>query len=212
MPAHGMTMAALEFREVMQGGFARGVSDPVAGARQGRRAGSSLTMHVSAAIADVPGFVRDPEHRGRLAGSITFPALGVHDAPSHGVFQLFAPSSDPDLKLMVYRVTFRAEGREYCLDGSKHVRRRSVLHAWTDTTTLFCRLHEGADTTGPVTAAGVLRLAPLAFARQLASFRTPGARGASDALGALAAFFAFFSGQVVDAYLVPTRSRVRSGA
>ena len=58
----------LEFREVMRGGFAPGATDPASGAREGTRAGSTLTLHATATIADVRAFVRDPEHTGHLGG------------------------------------------------------------------------------------------------------------------------------------------------
>jgi hypothetical protein len=197
--------ASVEFREVMGGGFAPGATDPASGERDGRRAGTYLTLRVTAAIADVPAFVRDPEHTGRLTGSVTFPPIGAEQAPCDGVFKLFTPSGDPAMKLMVYRATFRVGDVEYCLDGAKHVRRRSVMRAWSDTTTLHCRLHEGADATGRVIAAGVLHLGPLAFARQLGSFRTPNATGLSGRVRALAGFLSFFSGEVIDTYVVRRR-------
>ena len=93
-------------------------------------------------------------------------------------------------------------GSTYCLDGAKHVRRRSVVGAWPDTTTLYCRLHEGPDPSGPVRAAGILRLGPLAFARQLVSFRTPNAGGPIRGAASLSRFLAFFSGEVIDSYLI----------
>lgn len=197
--------AAVEFREVMRGGFALGATDPAAGEGDGLRTGSRLSLQATAGIADVPAFVRDPRHAGRLTGRITFAPVGAEEAAAEGTFMLFAPTADPDLKQMIYRATFRVNGVAYCLDGAKHVRRRSVVRAWRDTTTLSCRLHEGVDTTGRVVAAGVLRLGPLAFARQLASFRTPGAAGPLHAVKTLAAFLAFFSGEVVDSYLLRRR-------
>jgi hypothetical protein len=196
---------AVEFREVMRGAFASGATDPIAGSRDGARAGTTLTLQAIASIADVPAFVRDPEHAGSLAGRVTFSAVGAERAECHGTFRLFAPSGHPDLKLMVYRAGFEAAGKPYCLDGAKHVGQRSVLGAWSETTTLYCRLHEGADPSGRVIAAGVLRLGPFAFARQLASFRTPNASGAIGGLRALAGFLRFFSGEIIESYLVPRR-------
>ena len=197
--------AAVRFREVMRGGFAPGATDPLSGERDGRRTGSYLTLRVTAAIADVPAFVRDPRHLGRLDGSVTFPALGADQATCSGALELFVPGTDPAVKLMVYRASFRVGDGEYCLDGAKHVGRHSVLRGWSDTTTLFCRLHQGADPSGPVIAAGVLRLGALAFAQQLLSFRTPGAGGPGSSLRALTGFLSFFSGELIDTYVVRRR-------
>jgi hypothetical protein len=194
----------IAFHEVMRGGFAQRAQDPAAGEREGTRAGSILTLHASAEIPDVGAFVRDPDHTGRLHGTVTFSPIGADATPALGLFRLFAPSTDSDLKLMIYRVTFEARGSQYCLDGAKHVRRRSVLRAWGDTTTLSCRLHEGPDTTAAVAGAGILRLTPMAFARQLASFRTPGAHGVGSVM-VVARFLAFFSGELLDSYVMPRR-------
>jgi len=198
---------ALEFREVMRGAFASGATDPLTGARDGARSGTVLTLQATAAIADAALIVRDPDHAGRLAGHVTFAPIGADRAACDGTFGLFAPTPDPGLKLMVYRAGFEVAGAPYCLDGAKHVRRGSVLRAWSDTTTLYCRLHEGADTTGRVIAAGVLRLGPLAFAGQLVSFRTPNAAGPGGSLRALAGFLWFFSGEVIDTYVFRRRPR-----
>lgn len=192
---------AVEFREVMRGPFARGAADALAGAREGLRAGTVLTLAAEAAIADVPAFVRDPGHAGRLSGSVTFPGVGADRADCRGAFQLFVPAPGHGLKLMVYRVAFRVGGTEYFLDGEKQVGRRSLLAAWSETTTLHCRLHEGTDARGPVVAAGVLHLGAFAFARQLLSFRTPGAGGPFATVSALAAFLRFFSGELIDTYV-----------
>jgi choline dehydrogenase-like flavoprotein len=197
--------SAVEFREVMRGAFASGATEPVAGARGGRRAGTVLTLAATAAIADVAEFARDPGHTGRLTGSVTFPPIGAERARCEGTFQLFVPAPDPGRKLMVYRAAFRAAGVQYFLDGAKHVGRHSVLRAWGDTTTLYCRLHEGTDPSGPVVAAGVLRLGAFAFSRQLVSFRTPGARGLAGSLRALSGFLAFFSSELIDTYVLRRR-------
>jgi cholesterol oxidase len=194
----------IAFHEVMRGGFSQGVRDPAGGEREGTRAGSVLTLHVTAAIPDIAAFVRDPDHEGALTGTVTVPPVGADASAASGAFRLFASSPDPDLKLMIYRVTFAANGTQYCLDGAKHVRRHSVLRAWRDTTTLSCRLHAGVDPAADVVGAGILRLSPLAFARQLASFRTPAAHGFGS-VAALARFLAFFSTELIDSYVMPRR-------
>ena len=201
------TASGIRFHEVMSGGFAQGALDPARGERAGARAGTRLELRVTADIQDVGRFVQDPEHAGRLHGTVTFAPIGADRAAAEGRFRLFAPAADPNLKLMAYRVSFRARDAHYCLDGAKHVGRHSVLGAWADTTTLWCRLHAGGDTTGPVTAAGVLHLTPLAFARQLASFRTPGAARVGGSVRALAGFFSFFSRELLDTYVVRRRGR-----
>jgi hypothetical protein len=196
----------IRFHEVMKGPFAHGATDPVAGAREGLGDGSVLELHATATIDDVPRFVADDEHVGELTGAVTYRPISVARLPASGVFKLFTPTPDPNLKLMVYRVTFEHDGRRYCLDGAKHVRRRAVWHAWRDTTTLYCRLHAGDDPQAPVIAAGVLRLGVLAFGRQLLSFRPVNAPALTHRARSFAGFLGFFSAQLLDTYF--TRQRV----
>jgi cholesterol oxidase len=196
----------LRFREVMHGGFASGALDPASGARAGKRDGTVLTLSVTAEIPDADAFVRDPRHEGRLRGTVSFPALGAASIPAEGVFRLFVPGGGA-AKLMTYSVVFQAGASPYYLDGVKHVGGRSVLRAWSDTTTLAARLHAGADAAGPVVAAGILRLTPAAFARQLLSFRTPGTSSAGAAARALAVFLVFFSRELAGAYVLRRSGR-----
>lgn len=197
--------AGLSFREVMSGGFAMGESDPVAGAAHGQRDATRLSLDAQVVIPDLRRFVGDPEHTGVLDAHVRFAPLGQELEAPGGCVKLFAPTADPDLKLMVYRVTFTHAGRPYCLDGAKHVRRRAVWHSWTDTTTLFCRLHEGSDASGPIVGAGTLRLTPVALLRQLTTFRTTNAPSVGRRLGVLARFFRFFAGETIDTYLFRRR-------
>jgi hypothetical protein len=202
-PPSGVT-----FRELMKGGFMPQATDPVAGGRAGAAAGRTLFFRVVATIPDAARFVEDPDHRGELGGSVSFDMLGADIPISCGSFQLFAPTGDPELKLMVYRAEFEHGGTRYRLEGAKHVRRRSIVHSWTDTTTLFCRLHQGVDDAAPVVAAGVLRIGALDFARQLASFRTVGAPTMAGKARALGTFLVFFSRELLDTYLFRARRRV----
>jgi hypothetical protein len=182
----------ITFREVMRGTLMpRGAGQP----------GGTLALHATATIPDVARFVADAGHGGVLGGAIAFDPFGPPRPISGGTFQLFVPTDDPDLKLMVYRATFEHGGATWCLDGAKQVRRRSILRSWTDTTTLYCRLHAGPDPAAPVVAAGALRLGPLAFAGQLFTFRTVQAATVAGKARALAGFFGFFSRELIDTYL-----------
>ena len=193
--------AGVSFRETMSGGFALGETDPVAGARRGARDATSLVLHASLSIADVRAFVSDASHTGTLDGTVSFQPLGSDMPADSGRFRLFTKTADPELKLMEYLVTFRHEGDAYCLSGAKEVRRGSPLRGWTDTTTLPCRLHAGTDPAGRVVGAGVLRISPLGFARQLLSFRTVNGSAPGAKARALGGFFRFFAGELLDSYL-----------
>ena len=160
-----------------------------------------LVLRATLTIADVAGFVRDPEHRGTLDGSITFAPIGRAVPATAGWFKLFARSADPEVKLMVYRMTVARGTSVYTLHGEKQVRRGSVLRAWSDTTTLRCRLHAGGDDTAPVCGAGILRISVIGFARQLCSFRTVNGVAVGAKGRALARFFSFFSRELIESYV-----------
>jgi hypothetical protein len=188
------------FRELMVGGFVMGETDPVAGEREGLRSRSFLSMHAWASIPDVARFVQDPDHAGQLTGTVSFAPLATNANTTQGEFKLFVPVQQPPGKEMVYRMCFRAEGKNFCLHGVKSVLRRSVIHSWKDTTTLFCRLHEGTAETETVVGAGTLHLSMLQFAKQLTSFRTLNAPSLAQKGRALAEFGNFFARELIDTY------------
>lgn len=190
----------------MAGPFALGAGDPEAGAHAGAAAGHRLILQARVVIDDVGRFVDDPRHQGGLESVVSFAPLGTGLAAHGGHVRLFTPTADPDLKRMEYRALFTCEGRTYCLDGAKEVRRGSVLRGWAATTTLPCRLHDGDDERGAAVGAGVLHLTPLAFLVQLASFRTLHAATLTAGLQARARFLRFFAGELIDSYVTGGRS------
>lgn len=193
--------AGITFRETMAGGFALGETDPSRGERAGAQAGTTLVLSVSLSIPSVRRFVRDAEHAGTLTGSVSVDPLGGGLPSDSGFFKLFTPTSDPAVKLMQYRMAFRVGSAAYCLHGVKEIRRGSPLRGWKDTTTLRCRLHSGADDSGEVVGAGVLRLGILSFAQQLLSFRAINAHRPGDGPRAFGGFLRFFAGELIESYL-----------
>jgi len=193
--------AGVTFREKMAGGFALGETEPARGAHAGIQAGTVLVLRATLSIPSVPAFAADAEHAGTLDGIVSFSPIGTDLRAESGFFKLFTATDDPNLKLMQYRTTFRRGGETYCLHGVKHVRRGSPLRGWSDTTTLFCRLHAGEDTTGAVVGAGILRLDAPSLAMQLLSFRTLNGSTIGAKARALTGFFVFFAGELLDTYV-----------
>lgn len=191
----------LVFSETMSGPFSLGESDPVRGAAAGRAARTPLTMRVTISIADVGAFARDPSHAAELGGHVTFGLLGERVPAVGGVVRLFASREESDgpmnTKVMYYGLRLAHAPRELYLAGEKHVDGRSVLSMWSETTTLFTRLHDGADDAAPVIGAGVLRLSPFDLLRTLPTVRP--ARSAP--IATLARFGAFFAGELWSSYV-----------
>ena len=146
--------AGLSFREVMSGGFALGQTDPQAGLAKGDADGSQLALHATVLIDDFERFLSDANHLGSLSGFIDFAPFGGALTGDAGVFNLFNPSGQPGLKLMVYELGFEYQGKPYYLAGQKEVRDGSALTMWHQTTTLYTKLHEGSNKTGPVVGGG----------------------------------------------------------
>ncbi len=194
----------ITFRETMSGPFALGETDPRAGAEAGKRAGTNLAMHAAVEIDSIRAFVDDPEHPGSLAGRIDFTPWGEAIPAASGVFNLFAPTAQPDLKHMVYELQFQHAGQAYYLAGRKEVKSDSHgLDLWSDTTTLLTTLHEGDDASGPVVGAGVLSLGPDDLARLIKTVRVTGDPSALDRARTIATFGSFFMGELWDTYATP---------
>ncbi len=190
----------LSFRETMAGGFALGETDPEAGRRRGERMGTELAMHGTVLIRDLDSFLDDPEHLGTLSGTIDFPPFGSAIPAITGAFNLFNPSKEARLKLMVYELGFAHEDKSYYLAGRKEVRNEAGFDLWADTTTLFTRLHAGPNAQGPVVGAGILRLGVAALIQMLGTVQVVNAGTPAQRTEALMRFGRFFLGELWDTY------------
>lgn len=190
----------ITFDETMEGGFALGAAEPEAGAKTGGLSGTKLAMHATVTIPDLDAFVADPKHLGRLKGSVDFAPLGTGIPAKAGAFNLFSPSGTPGLRYMVYELEFEHEGQPRYLSGKKHVHDDMGADLWSDTTTLFTRLHDGLDANAPVIGAGVLRLDMGDFLKLMSTIRVTGTRSAGERAAAVAKFGRFFMGELWDIY------------
>lgn len=190
----------LTFSETMSGGFALDTDDPERGAERGQQNDTTLAMHASVYIEDMDAFVNDPDHEGRLTGTIEFDPLGGEVEATDGVFNLFSPGDEEDLKLMVYELAFTHEGTPYYLAGKKKVRDDPGFDLWSDTTTLYTRLHEGHDASGPVVGAGILKLGVDDLVDLVSTMRATNAFSVSDKVEVFTTFGRLFMGELWDTY------------
>ena len=192
----------ITFRETMTGGFCLGESDPALGERRARSEGTVLSLHADVEIPDLERFRREPSHAGRLTGSIDFSPWGTGiPGKSDGVFNLFSPTDQPGLKLMVYELGFDHEGESYYLAGRKEVRNDPGPDLWRDTTTLISRLHRGSDKSGPVVGAGILTLGPGDLVKLASTIQVINAKDIVEKTKAIGEFAHFFMGELADSYL-----------
>ena len=191
----------ISFREVMAGGFALGATDPEQGKKQGRAEGSEMTMHGSIFIDDIDRFINEGNHPGSLTGTLDFTPFGDGLQATSGVFNLFSPTGDPKLKLMIYEMAFSHDGKSYYRAGQKNVKDDPITDLWKATTTLYTKLHEGTDKSGPVVGAGVLSLGVKELIKLVPTVEAPGADSFTEKSEAIAKFGRFFLGELWDTYV-----------
>jgi hypothetical protein len=202
--------AGLRFSETMAGYVAFGEHDHTIGAHSGRANRTRLTVHLVIEVADLDRFWSHGRRRAKAAGSVHCEALGSRRPIERGSLDLFSTAGPLD-QLMHYQLFFRdAVGHPLTLVGIKV--RRPGLHVWRDTSTLFTRVLWGhvddrqvVSSEDGIVASGILRLHPLAFLRQLTTFRASGPTFAGR-VGAIGHFDAQFLGHLVQVYGGPDRS------
>lgn len=195
-----MSAPGLTFSETMSGGFALDEDDPERGHERGQQHNTRLALHASVAIDDVNRFKNDPDHEGELSGTIEFDPLDGEMAATDGVFNLFAPGDEEGLKLMVYELAFSHEDTSYYLAGKKKVRDDPGFDLWSDTTTLYTRLHEGPDASGPVVGAGILELGVDDLVDLVSTMQATNASSVSEKAEAFTTFGRLFMGELWDTY------------
>jgi cholesterol oxidase len=174
-----------------------------AGAERGRADGTLCEFVLTIEIDDLPALLADPSTPGRLSGTVIAPVLSPHRLRvADGSFRLV--QEDPthvDTWNMRYLLDLVAEdGRRFAFEGHKVLNDRSfALDAWNDTTTLYVTVREGGPE-GGVVAAGVLRIAPGDFARQLTTMRITGVERALDQARWLARFGRTFARSLLKVY------------
>lgn len=205
--------AALRFTETMTGPLALGETDPVEGAKVGRREGTELTFRLTIETEDVHTFIAEPDHLADATGWVECEGLGGRFPVERGLFNLFVEDRGGG-RTMRYRLWFTdAAGHPLTLRAHKRVADDPGLDVWTDSTTLFTQLLLGhvdqtRDDDAVVTAAGVLRIPLLSFVRQLTTFRTRGVT-ITDRASALVSFQSFFIGQLWRVYGRRARAAVQ---
>jgi hypothetical protein len=194
MPGHGVT-----FREQMVGRLTFGVTDPVAGYND--VAAVPFALKASIDVHDIDAFVVDPTHTGGLTGHLYAPRAGFVLPGKSGIFRLFSPTDDPNMTYMVYELGYERGGKPYYFAGRKEVSVGPVWRGWRETTTLYVRLHEG-DASGPIVAAGIVRLNIFDLLALLGTFHATGCERPSEGWRAIGRFAGFFMKELWRTYIL----------
>ena len=192
----------LRFSELMTGMITIGVTDPVEGYEND--AAIAMRLHATVTLPNLPGFIKDPIHKGewRAAGSI--PVLGGDMiGTGNGDFGLFrrAIRNDKGVRELVYDTEFSIGDQQYRMRGRKYVEPSPPWRLWSATTTLYVQLFPASGAAGRPVAAGVLRLTLWAFIRQLLSMQVIGNYGLSDRCIQKMSFYRFFVSSLVNTYI-----------
>ena len=192
----------LRFSEVMTGMITMGVTDPVDGYKND--AAIAMRLHATVTLPNLPGFIKDPNHKGQWCASGSIPVLGGHVIGVHnGDFGLFrrAIRDDKGVRELVYDTAFSVGGRQFKMRGRKYVEPSPPWRVWPATTTLYVQLFSAGGTSGQPVAAGVLRLTLWAFFRQLLSMQVIGNFGLLDRCRHKLSFYRFFVSSLVNTYI-----------
>src|SRR5918998_1637929 len=195
----------VSFTEEMAGHLGLGDHDYQQGERNGQTAQTALMFRLTITVEDVDRFIVDPQHEAVARGWASCEALGGRLSIERGVFNLFVDQADPKDKRMLYQLWFQdGTGHKLTLTGHKIVQDHLGFDLWKDTTTLYTHIIDGYVTPAglnghTVVGAGVLRISPSAFARQLTTFRATGSTKTARVVG-LARFTRLFTGSLWDVY------------
>ena len=194
----------IKFTEAMEGFFSTRISDDFkAGAKQGEADGSSLRFVVTIQSDDVETMMSSPDHRAPLIGTVMAPALSPEAMTvTAGEFYLFIRDPDlPNTKLMRYRMNLQTEeGKVYSLDGRKFVHDDVGFDLWSDVTTLYVTVYEGADDTGKAIGKGILKILPKDMEQQMKTMQVTNAHNPQEGMEMMARFGRFFAGELYDVY------------
>ena len=168
---------------------------------QGSESPMEFTLTVVA--DDLEQLLTDDDHRARLVGTVTAPALSPGPlTATEGEFQLFVRDGPAvATREMRYRMALASEeGTSYFFDGVKVVRDDPGFDLWADTTTLHVTVREGASREGDVLGRAVLRIATGDFVRQLRTMEVTNAPTRRERIRQQVRFGRFFVGVLFDTY------------
>jgi cholesterol oxidase len=195
----------VRFTEEMAGHVRVGADDPELVADR-RSDDVPCMFHLTIETGDLDEFIAQPEHSATAVGYVESAVFGGRRPVERGLFNLFVDQADPTDKRMLYELWFTDDqGRRRTLLGHKVITDHPGLDLWPDTTTLYTTILDGhverrGRDSATVVAAGILRIKPLMFARQLTTFRASGGSAAAR-VGAMVRFGRLFTGALWDVYL-----------
>lgn len=198
----------VRFSESMVGFFSQAVTDDGADAYQrgwaaGEEAGSKFQFILTIISDDLDKTVSDVNYISPMLGSVIAPVLSAQPLTvTEGKFNYFLVEREQvETKRMQYKMQLTSvEGQTFYFSGFKTIHDDAGVDSWSDTTTLYITVHEGADEAGRVLGKGILRIPVASFLRQMTTMQVTNARGLVERYEAMLKFGRFFGGQLLDTY------------
>ncbi|AKQ66184.1 Cholesterol oxidase [Myxococcus hansupus] len=170
---------------------------------EGKAEGHVAEFTVTITLPNLDRFLAEKAHTGIVQGT-----LHAHGFTSpggakveRGVFNLFVDTDSYYERRMLYLLPFTGlDGRQYLLDGYKHVRDDDGFDMWSDTSTLHTVIRRGEDREAPVVATGIIRLGMPDFLQQLTTFTVLGTSSPLAKANALRRFGNMFMGNLWDVF------------
>ncbi|MHB8574651.1 MAG: hypothetical protein ACYDCQ_04905 [Dehalococcoidia bacterium] len=188
------------FTETMGGHVAPGEQEYAPAEKLGKKLGEKLRFKVTITMDDLDAFLADNAHAAGLSGTVEAKRFGGKVPIDSGGFNLFVEDAS-GRKQMRYTMTFRdTAGQAYRLDGFKDVHNDPGLDMWSDTTTLFTKVHRVDEAGEHVAATGILHIRALDLIPQVRSMKALNARNPAESAAALAKFGRFFFDRLWDEY------------
>ncbi len=196
--------AGVSFTETMRGFISFDEkSDYKRAYDQGQKNNSLLDFTLTIQSQDVEAFDTDSSHKAELIGTVNCPALSKYPITAiDGVFNLFVKDdSAGKVKLMKYGMKLNTwEGANFYFYGFKEIKDDKGFDLWSDTTTLFITVFDGADEHSPVKGKGILKIAMGDFIRQLQTMKAINADNTKESLSSVSKFGKLFAGEVWETY------------
>ncbi|MDM0058229.1 alpha/beta fold hydrolase [Variovorax fucosicus] len=126
----------------------------------GRMRNQTMCFELTIHTHDLYAMVSDPTHAATISGTVTCPALWHEPMPvASGVFHLLpADAQRVETWTMTYEMMLQRGDSRLRFKGHKVLHQWAGSSPWTDTTTLFVRVHDVESAESPMVAQGILTL------------------------------------------------------
>ncbi len=196
--------AGVSFTETMRGFISLNEKEDFKkGYYEGQKNNSPFEFTLTIQSQDIEAFNADSNHKAEMIGTVNCTALSGYPITAlDGAFNLFVQDNkEKKGKLMKYGMKLNTyEGESYYFNGFKEIKDDKGFDIWSDTTTLFITLYEGADDKSKVKGKGILKIAMGDFINQLKTMKPIHSDTMKESIDVVSKFGKLFAGEVWETY------------